>query len=223
MRNRIIEFKKDLAAKFGGAYHNYSESFLRFETQLTTASVIGFAVNNGLYVTPNTAVLATELRLANNDIFVVTHIKFDISEYAADSPTAAQLANRQRYFWPNPYVFAGANQANLWTIYNGYLTVTVDNVKYLPQIPMDQFLRVPDSQQGVNQAAATATSEIKGDSQLNGMWGYCEVDPFCLKGNAKNDWNITLPVSTAFDDANLATYGSFTVRGYLGNGVNNYK
>ncbi len=221
MRNQVIEWKEKLAAKYGGKFSDYSESFLRFETILGTGGVLSFGVNQADILQPNAALLPTELRLAQGDLFVVTHIKFDLSEYAADAPTAAQLSNRRRYFWPNTGIFGGTNQANLWTIYNGYLSVTVDNVRYLPQIPMDQFLRIAETQQTVNQAAATATSENLGDSQTNGMWGYCEVDPFALRGNAKNLWNVTLPTSVALDDNSLATYASFTVRGYLGNGVVN--
>ncbi len=220
MRNKIIEWKQALAKKYGGKFEDYSESFLRFETALGTGGVVSFGVNTGIVVQPNTAVLPTEQRLAQGDIFVVTHIKFDISEYASDTPTAANISNRRRYFWPNAFIFAGANQANLWTIYNGFLTVQVDNVKYLPQVPMDQYLRISETQQGVDQAAATATSVNLGDSQTNGLWGYVECDPFALRGNRKNVWDVTLPTSVAFDDAALTTYASFTVRGYLGNGVN---
>lgn len=221
MRNQIIEYKKALAAKFGGSFGAYSESFLRFETALTTQGVISFSVNANEYSQPNTAVLPTEYRLAQGDIFVVTHIKFDISEVASDTPTAAQIANRRRYFWPNTFIFAGTDQANLWTIYNGSLGVTVDNVRWLPQLPMDQFLRISDTQQGVDQAAATATSVNLGDSQTNGMWGYSACDPFALVGNKKNVWQITLPGSVDCDDANITTYASFTVKGFLGNGIAN--
>jgi hypothetical protein len=223
MRNKITEFKHYLANQFGGNYGAYSESFLRFETSLGTSGVLNFAVNANEVVQPNSAVIPTEARLAQGDIFVVTHIKFDISEIASDTPSAAQLGNRRRYFWPNTGIFAGTNQANLWTIYNGYLSVQVDNVKWLPQIPMDQFLRIAETQQTVNQAAATATSENLGDSQTNGMWGYCPCDPFALDGNKKNVWQVTLPNSVAIDDSSLTTYASFTVKGYLGNGIANLK
>lgn len=214
--------KRYIESRFGIGFESLSASYLRLETLLGTQATIDFNVQTNL---PN--VIASEKRLNQSDQFIVTHLGFAIKKIAAASPTAAQHAVAILYTWVNSNtgLFAGANDANIQAIFNGFLEFTVNRKTYVPAIDMRSFERVPESQQGQPLAAIAGpvTYALKRDSFPNGLFGYFPVDYIRLNGYDLITPTITLPSSVAMAVANESNYAVLLMKGYLASNQGNAK
>ena len=125
-------------------------SYLRCEVALSTSSAsyhVPVLVNDSVNGTPT----VREQRLALQDLFIVAGIQITLVSGSSTSAVA------QSYTYPNKTAFPTGN-AQLYSLYNGYLNIQVNNQNVLPKWSILQHLDVPQAQQNTNFNAATATS-----------------------------------------------------------------
>jgi hypothetical protein len=206
--------KQYVAAQTGAPLASLSESFLRFETLLSTQNKISFNVkeNQG-------TIIATENRLSLNDAFIITHMALFVKKVASATPTVVQHANAVLYPYRNPSVFDGTNDANIDGLYNSTLSLAVNNVTYIPAMNTFSFKRVPNAQQGnINAAiAGPVTYTTATDERPNSLFGYVETDLIVLTGSQNINIDIDLPTgwSGTFAESSESNYAVLMVAGYL--------
>jgi len=125
-------------------------SYLRSEVLLSTSSAsyhVPVLINDNTNGTPT----VREQRLSLQDLFIVSGIQITLVSGASTSAVA------QSYTYPNKTAFSTGN-AQLYTLYNGYLNIQVNNQNVLPKWSILQHLDVPQAQQNTNFNAASATS-----------------------------------------------------------------
>lgn len=180
-------------------------------------------------------VQAGERRLPITDMFTITHWGMFIGRCAATSlaPTAAELANAKLYTNNNPLVFnsgtAGAGSTatnvsttaggdNLKSLYNGFMTVTVDRERLIDGYDCMRFYRVAHPIEGTayvvpSGAAVTVAQQL--DNWQGPNYGFAEVDPeITLNGVGQNDITVTManPASCA-PSGNYYNFACLIVRG----------
>ena len=208
--NSVIAEKQYITSKLGVPYENLSQSYLRAETALTTTSVIPFFLQRGQVATP----IVTENLLELNDQFVITHIGFGLKQIGADSPTTQQQLNAQVFTYADTNTFTGTNAANVASIYNTNLSMTINRKDFIPAFPMRSFLRVPDTQSTVN-ADYTSSNIKQTNSFPNGLYSFYPTEVVLIDGRQTLDIQINLGASVAFDDASNSIYAVLEFRGYL--------
>lgn len=127
-----------------------TQSYLRSEVALST-SIANYHIPVLVNDTQNGAVRVNEKRLNLQDIFITTEIAviFGIG--------TATATNSKLYTYPNQTAFTTSADA-LWSLYNGYLNLAVNNQQILPAWDVLRHLYIPQTQQNTNFNAATATS-----------------------------------------------------------------
>jgi hypothetical protein len=172
-------------------------------------TIEGTFTNIQFDVVANTGtVRATELRLANTDMFTASHWSLNIVKATAD--TAAGLSAATRATFPNPITFAGTGEAtNLMSIYNGNLSVTVDRTTLIDAFDCYRFYRAAQAQKGVGPAVIYQADEF--DSQ---NYGFAELDPeFTLNGLGDNRLILNLPNSTTLSATTGKNFAMLILRG----------
>lgn len=194
--------------------------------------------------------VATEKRLNVTDMFTVTHWALylvkagGLAGEGGTSATAADIATARNYTYPNPYVFATAangnptflqNQAaaqlvpytresqNLYSIYNGNISVVIDRETIIDAYDCLRFLRVPTEQQQQATAAAAIApaAAVIGmsaghtfDAWLSDSYGFSEVDPqFTLNGIGDTNIQIKLPTAINLAGVSSTNFAFLTIRG----------
>jgi len=224
-----------------------TQGYLRLGANLQFASLntINFNVlsNQG-------NLFATERRLNITDMFTVTHWALYLVKAGAlateggTAATAQDIATARNYTYPNPYVFSTAalgnptflqNQAaaqlvpytresqNMYSIYNGFISVTIDREVVIDSYDCLRYLRVPTEQQAQATAAAAiapAAAVIGNsaghtfDAWESGGYGFSEVDPqFTLNGVGDNNINIQLPAPVDLRGTSSQNFVFLTCRG----------
>jgi len=165
-----------------------TQSYLRLEQVLGTQGNVNFDVllNQG-------QANANEKRLAITDSFTVTSMAVMIYKQAA----AGKISAAQLDTFPNPLIYAGANEASaLQALYNGYLTVRVNSTIFIDSFDVYRFYRVGVAQQGVE--TTTTPSVYVANSFDRGDYPFYSLTPgIRLSGATKNDLSLTLPESVA--------------------------
>ena len=160
-----------------------------------------------------------EKRLALPDVFVVTSMAIAIYKVPTGDPVSSGILRT----YPNTATFSAANEArNLQAIYNGFLTVRVNQTVWIDSLDVQRFYRVPVSQQGVAVSTVAAAGVIQRDGYDNGDFPWYSTTPGIeLSGATKNDISITLPESVALAGTSSVNYAVFYARGFLcQNGAN---
>lgn len=159
-----------------------SQSVLRLEQPLTnTTTTYLFPVLNS-QTNNNNAVRATEVRLTQQDAFYVAGMRVTLCQAASAASTAMVLST-----WPNPNIFTTPSglAASCETLYNGYMTLTVNQDVVIPQFPLMPFRRVPQTQL----TAATNSPVDMFDNE-----GIVAIQPNpVLIGQKGNKVTITIP------------------------------
>lgn len=198
--------------------------YLRLETALANNG-LATSLNQITFNTLDTSgtKLSTERRLKLSDTFTVTSFSFYIGSGAAaavGAPTPVEQAQEQLHTFPNIAVTGiGANSGAIEAIYNGFLSLRVDTTTFLDSVPMRQFYRVGDVQQGT--ITATGGNVANKSSWASGMYGRTELLPTIeLNGQANIDWSITLPTNIAYTQV-AATYTNavLVLEGFLNQGA----
>jgi hypothetical protein len=222
-----------------------TQGFLRLGSSVqATLNTINFNVlqNQG-------TVRATERRLNVTDMFTVTHWAMYLVKAGGQAggggttATDADIAVARNYTYPNPYTFATAaqgnptfiqNQAaaqllaqtvesnNLYSIYNGFISVTIDREVVIDSYDTMRFLRVPMQQLGVTNGTTIAPGAAVVGSQAANMWdswesanyGFSEVDPqFTLNGIGDNNISIQLPGALSLAGTSSTNFVFLQLRG----------
>ncbi len=136
-------------------------------------------------------IFSTERRLALQDWFVVSQIGVFIACPSSATDTTFKLLT-----YPDPVVMStsGAAAAN-YVLYNGYLALTIDNKKVMPEWQLDNHLYIPPTQAAAN--ADYATSGITLVGERNGSTdGYYPCEPnLVFNGAATLDFTLNLPAA----------------------------
>ena len=153
-----------------------TQSYLRSETALSTASAnyhIPVLVND----TQNGAVRINERRLNLQDIFVATEwaVLFGIG---SSTNTAAKL-----YSYPNTTAFTGTSDDDLWSLYNGQLSLSINNDLVVPSYDVFRSYFVPQTQGGVGITAQTIFPIDQLDASSNGFY---PIEPGIVMNGAAN-------------------------------------
>ena len=147
----VFENAKTLINSLGYStqHAKLTQSYLRSEVALST-SVANYHIPVLVNDTQNGQVRVNERRLNLQDLFICTQLDVFIGIGSATA-TDAKL-----YSYPNPNVFTttGANNA-LYSLYNGYLNLTINNEQIMPAWSVLRHLFVPQTQGGVGVTAQT--------------------------------------------------------------------
>lgn len=157
-----------------------AQSYLRTEVNLSTTQTryrFPILVNDNFSPVSNTSNL-----LALQDAFYVSHIGLYFAVTNGTNDTAYQLVT-----YPNSLIFANPLTAkSLYTWYNGYAQLTVNNRVVVPSLDMYRFYDVPQTQD-----SATTIDQQKGsDSAIY------PIEPgVVLIGSKQNIFEVILPAS----------------------------
>jgi hypothetical protein len=149
----VFENAKTLVRGLGYSvdHAKLTQSYLRSEVALST-SIANYHIPVLVNDTQNGASRVNEKRLNLQDIFVTTEIAVLIG-VGTGTNTAAKL-----YTYPNATAFTSSSDDDLWSIYNGFLNLTINNEQILPAWDVARHYFVPQTQQNTNFNSATATS-----------------------------------------------------------------
>lgn len=134
---------------YSAAHAKLTQSYLRSEVALST-SVANYHIPVLVNDTQNGSVRVNEKRLNLQDIFICTELSVLIGIGTATA------TNSKLYTYPNANVFSTTTSAtDLWSIYNGYLNLTINNEQVLPAWSVLRHMYVPQTQGSVGITAQT--------------------------------------------------------------------
>lgn len=186
-----------------------SQSYLRLEVVASTTVTRyqwGVLVNdqpNGQQVRP------TERRLALQDAFYVGQIGFYLGLAGAATDTNFPL-----FAWNNPTTFSTANAATgLNNLYNGYLSLVVNNRVIIPAWDLFRHKNIPITQ-------LTGAANTPQDALSGGLDATFPAEPNCvLIGSKNNELTATLPAAITALQAASTTVLVLIMRGVLAQNV----
>ena len=163
-----------------------SQSYIRSEVAMSTSTTsyhIPVLIND----TQNGASFSTENRLNLQDAFVVSKIGLFVAIPASSSTTAFPY-----YTYPNAQAFTTAGAAAaLYNLYNGSMSITVNNRQIVPSWDLYKHLYVPQTQQATSTGTNTAI-----DQNDASEFGYYPVEPnIVLVGSKNNQIQLNLPAA----------------------------
>lgn len=166
-----------------------SQSYIRSEVILSTTATryrFPLLVNDNFSTVTNTSNL-----LNLQDAFYVSHVALFFAKPSSATDTTFQLCT-----YPNSIIFSGVNTASsLYTWYNGYLTLTVNNRVIWPDLDIYRFYDVPQTQDA--SVAAVIDQQKGSDSALY------PIEPgVVLVGSKQNVLEAILPASLAAIETN---------------------
>jgi len=213
------------AQQYAGQGVITTPGYLRLETLLSTVGT-ATSLNQVTFNTLDTSGTKqpTERRLKLSDTFTITGISFYLGGLGGigtvGAPTAVEQAKEELHTFPNTQVACiGAMSDELEALYNGYLSLRVDTTTFLDSVPMRQFYRVGDVQQGtIFATGGTATNK---SGFYSAMYGRNELLPTIeLNGQANIEWSITLPTSIPYTQpATSFTNAVLVLDGFLNQGA----
>jgi len=153
-----------------------TQSYLRSEVALST-SIANYHIPVLVNDTQNGSVRVNEKRLNLQDIFVASEISVQIGVGAGTS-TKAPL-----YTYPNGVIFTSATDDDLWSIYNGFLNLTINNQQVLPAWDVYRHYCVPQTQGGVGITAQTVFPVDQNDASTDAFY---PVEPGIVMNGAAN-------------------------------------
>jgi hypothetical protein len=164
-----------------------SQSYLRFEANLsatTTQYNFDVLVNDNL--NPN---FVTQNKLNLQDAFITSQIGVFIG-----IPSTSSIANGRvkLYTYPDRNVFTAATAVNLDTLYNGLLSLTVNQRVIVPSWDLYRHYCAPVIQTGFTPTGVT-DGDIDNSSDFSAN-GFANVEPnMVFVGSKKNQLQIVLP------------------------------
>lgn len=188
-----------------------SQSYLRLERLLSTSVTnyqFGVLINDqpqGSTIRPN------EQRLNLQDAFYVGSVQLFLSNTAAATDT-----NYNPITYPNRFVFttAGAAQA-LYNLYNGYLSLTVNNRIITPSWDVLRHLEINQTQQNAALASGVNIDQLTGTEST----GFACEPNWVLIGSKNNILQLNLPAAVGTLQATSVTIVSIILRGVLAQNV----
>lgn len=189
-----------------------SQSYLRTEVAMSTSTTqytLPILVNTANAAGGTTFSTTNLLNL--QDAFVVSEIGIFTAIPAASTTTAFKL-----YTYPNAqaYTTAGAAAA-LYNLYNGQMSITVNNRQIMPSWDIYRHLFVPQTQQATSTGTNTAI-----DQNDASAFGYYPVEPnIVLVGSKNNQVVLNLPGAISTLQATTAPRIVVIFRGILAQNV----
>lgn len=182
-----------------------SQSYLRFENTLsTTKTSYDFGVLNNQSISGSTQ-YPTEQRLNLQDAFYIAEIMVYIGKASSATDSSYKLST-----YPSSTVFTTTGAAAaLYTLYNGVLSLTINNRQIVPASDLIKFLQTPQTQ-----ATGATNSPI---DQFDGAWANVVEPNLVLIGSKNSLFNITIPSAFAALDSNTRVV--ILVRGILAQNV----
>jgi hypothetical protein len=179
----VFENAKTLVRGLGYSvdHAKLTQSYLRSEVALST-SIANYHIPVLVNDTQNGASRVNEKRLNLQDIFVTTEIAVLIG-VGTGTNTAAKL-----YSYGNQTAFTSTSEDDLWSIYNGFLNLTINNEQILPAWDVFRHYFVPQTQQNTNFNSATATSPAQYtiDQYAAASDAFYPVEPGIVMNGAAN-------------------------------------
>ena len=184
-----------------------SQSYIRSEVAMSTSTT---SYQIPILVNSATNNFATNNLLNLQDGFVVSSIGIFVSIPATSTTTAFRL-----YTYPNTTAFSTAGAATaLYNLYNGKMSVVVNNRQIVPAWDILRHLYVPQTQQDV---LAPTTKQDQNDAT---EFGYYPVEPnIVLVGSKNNVISLELPGAISTLEAGTAPRIVVIMRGILAQNV----
>ena len=206
----VFENAKSLIQGLGydASHAVLTPSYLRSEVLLTTTAAtyhVPVLINDSV----NGAPTVREQRLTLQDLFIVCAIQLMLVS-GASSNGAAKF-----YTYPNLTAFP-TGAAQLYNVYNGYLTIQVNNQNILPRLSLIDHYFVPQTQQNTNLNVASPTSpaQFAIDQVDMGANAFQVIEPNIVLNGASNiQASYIFPAAPSAVDAN--TYVSLKWYGIL--------
>jgi hypothetical protein len=198
-------------AGFSAGQAVLSQSYLRSEVAMSTSTTsyqIPVLVNS----TGANTNFPTNQLLNLQDAFVVSSIGVFVSAPAASTTTAFPL-----FTYPNAVTFSTAGAAAaLYNLYNGKLSVTVNNRQIVPAWDLYRHLYVPMFQQGSSSSVTNGGIDENDATE----YGYYPVEPnIVLVGSKNNVITLELPGAISTLQASTAPRIVVILRGILGQNI----
>jgi len=198
-------------AGFSAGQAVLSQSYLRSEVAMSTSTTsyqIPVLVNS----TGANTNFPTNQLLNLQDAFVVSSIGVFVSAPAASTTTAFPL-----FTYPNAVTFSTAGAATaLMNLYNGKLSVTVNNRQIVPAWDLYRHLYVPQFQQGASSSVTNGGIDENDATE----YGYYPVEPnIVLVGSKNNVITLELPGAISTLQASTAPRIVVILRGILGQNI----
>lgn len=188
-----------------------SQSYLRSEVVLSTTQTL---YTFPILINDNTAGAATNTsRLLNlQDAFYVSELALFVAAPSSATDTTFQLCT-----YPNTTQFTGGSADALNTLYNGNMSLTINNRQIMPSWDLYRHYNVPQQQQTAD--ADYTTSGINYlDQQSGASSAFVPVEPgIVLVGSKQNVLQINIPAALAAVQANSRAILVF--RGHLAQNV----
>lgn len=198
-------YRSMLKAGVNPAQAILTQSYLRLERTLSTSSTsyqFGVLVNDQ---PGGSAIRANEVRLNLQDAFYVSSIAMYVSITANSTDT-----NNVYRTYPNPRIFTTPADTALYQLYNGYLSLTVNNRVITSRWALSQHLLVPQTQL-TNTAVNNAIDQFDGQN-----YGDVPCEPnWVLIGSKNNNLTVTLPNAVSSLVASNTTVVTFVLSGVL--------
>jgi hypothetical protein len=164
-----------------------SQSFLRFEANLsatTTQYTMDVLVNDNL--NPN---FVTQTKLNLQDSFICSSIGIFVGVPQGPAVSEGKV---DLFSYPDPSVFTAGSNTALMALYNGFLSLTVNQRVIVPSWDIYRHYKAPIIQNGFTPSGTAATGvENSNDWATDGFF---TVEPnMVFVGSKKNELKITLP------------------------------
>lgn len=184
------------AAGFGLGQAVLSQSYIRSEVAMNTNSTLyqfPVLVNDNF----NGLVTSTSRLLNLQDAFYVSQVGVFVAAPSSSTDTTFPLCT-----YPNTTQFTTGQADALNTLYNGSLSLIVNNRQIVPAWSIDRHYFAPQQQQTTD--ADYTTSGINYVDQRDGSnFGYYPVEPgWVLVGSKQNTLQIQLPAALSSVAAN---------------------
>lgn len=195
----VFENAKSLVQNAGFSVNQavLSQSYIRTEVAMSTSTTqytLPILVNSANASGGTTFPTMNLLNL--QDAFVVSRIGVFVAAPAASTTTAFPY-----FTYPNAQTFNTAGAATaLYNLYNGNMSITVNNRQIVPSWDLYKHLYVPQTQQ----ATATGTNTAIDQNDAS-EFGYYPVEPnIVLVGSKNNQVTLNLPAAIGTLQASTA-------------------
>jgi hypothetical protein len=156
--------------------YKLTQSYLRLEQPLT--------VGKSNYLFPvminqsNPQIFNTEQRLNLQDSFVTSEVRFYLAQ-----PSSGVDYSFRKLMYPNPFVFVDEPTAlAVGAVYNGYMTISVNNNILVTAWDLDRHYYSPETQQTAPFGAGSPLTEYNGNND-----GLYPMEPNVVFVGSKNN------------------------------------
>jgi len=181
-----------------------SQSYLRSEVLISTTvtsyhiPVLANDVQNGATAYP------TEFRLNLQDAFILSGLSVSFAIPATETATNFKL-----FSYPDAAALTTTGAAAaMYNLYNGFMSVVINNRQIVPALDLYRFLSVPQTQQNTQPGGNTGIDQYEGS-----YTSFFPIEPNLVLVGSKNN-QITLTLPNAISVLQASTTPKIVVRFY---------